>query len=122
MDQNHTRSRRNQNFGGEMMTNINFEDDYIPLTKGDRHLELCKTLNATYRSKNADYGDSFGEQFKEYGEISAAIRLEDKLKRFKQLIKNPAQVKDESKIDTLLDMANYAIMTVIEMERKHEKA
>jgi hypothetical protein len=99
--------------------NINFEDAYLPLTKGDRHLELCKTLNATYRSKNQDYGDSFGEQFKEYGEISAAIRLEDKLKRFKQLINNPAQVKDESKIDTLMDMANYAIMTVIEMEAKN---
>lgn len=100
--------------------NVNYEQDYIPLTKGDKHLNLCKSLNATYRSKNQDYGDSFGEQFKEYGEISAAIRLEDKLKRFKQLIKNPAQVKDESKIDTLLDMANYAIMTVIELEAAHE--
>jgi hypothetical protein len=106
------------------MDNINFDDDYIPelsfdkLSKTERHQLICEGLNATYFSKNADYGDSFGEQFKEYGEISAAIRLEDKLKRFKQLIKNPAQVKDESKIDTLLDMANYAIMTVIELQDK----
>jgi hypothetical protein len=97
--------------------NMNYEESYLPLTKGDRHLEIVKSLNEIYRKKNADYGDSFGEQFQEYGELSAAIRLEDKLKRFKQLIKNPAQVKDESKIDTLLDLANYAIMTVIEMER-----
>ena len=98
------------------MKNINYET--LPLRKEDKHIEICKTLIEIYRKKNADYGDSFGEQFKEYGELSAAIRLEDKLKRFKQLIKNPAHVKDESKIDTLLDMANYAIMTVIEMEGK----
>jgi lipopolysaccharide biosynthesis regulator YciM len=91
----------------------------LPLTKGDKHLAICKKLNETYRKKNADYKDSFGELYREYGEISAAIRLEDKLRRFKQLINNQAQVKDESKIDTLLDMANYAIMTVIEMEKNH---
>lgn len=85
-------------------------------TKAQKHLELCKDLHATYLSKNKDYGDSFGKQFADYGELSAAIRLEDKLQRFKQLMKNPAQVKDESKVDTLLDLANYAIMTVIELQ------
>lgn len=44
------------------------------------------------------------------------IRLDDKLNRLKSLAKNPAQVRDESIRDTLLDLANYAIMTVIEME------
>jgi len=97
--------------------NLNFEE--APQgTRADKHLAIVKNLNDIYRRKNADYGNSFGDQFAEYGEISAAIRLEDKLKRFKQLIKNPAQVKDESKIDTLLDLANYAIMTVIEMEEQ----
>ena len=43
---------------------------------------------------------------------AAAIRLSDKLNRFKSLIKSEAQVKDESIEDTLLDMAAYAIMTV----------
>ena len=89
----------------------------LPLTKTHKHQNLCEKLNEIYRQKNADYGDSFGKQFVEYGELSAAIRLEDKLTRFKQLIKNTARVKDESKIDTLLDLANYAIMTVIEMEK-----
>jgi hypothetical protein len=92
-------------------------ENTLPLTKGDQHQELCKKLNDTFRKKNEDYGDSFGKQFAEYGELSAAIRLEDKLARFKQLIKNQAKVKDESKIDTLLDMANYAIMTVMELEK-----
>ena len=47
----------------------------------------------------------------------ARIRLGDKYLRFKTLSKgNTAMVKDESIKDTLLDMANYAIMTVLELE------
>lgn len=82
------------------------------------HLSICEELNDVYKRKNADYGDSFGQQYAEFGIISSAIRLEDKMKRFKQLIKNEAQVKDESIEDTLLDLANYAIMTVIELRGK----
>lgn len=87
------------------------------MSKSQIHRELAEELNRTYIKKNQDYGDSFSKQFEEYGEISAAIRLEDKLQRFKNLIKSESQVKDESKEDTLLDMANYAIMTVIELRK-----
>ena len=47
-----------------------------------------------------------------------AVRLDDKLHRFKQLIKQEAEVKDESITDTLMDLANYAIMAIIEIENK----
>ena len=47
----------------------------------------------------------------------ARIRLSDKLERFKKLTRDGGQqVKDESIKDTLLDLANYAVMTVVEME------
>lgn len=48
----------------------------------------------------------------------ARIRLSDKLNRFKSLSRqeNEQRVTDESIKDTLLDLANYAIMTVLEME------
>ena len=47
----------------------------------------------------------------------ARIRLSDKLSRFKTLSKRQGQqVQDESMRDTLLDLANYAIMTVMEMD------
>lgn len=68
--------------------------------------------------KNKDYGNAFGKSFEEFGLTSAAIRLTDKLNRFKQLCKEPAQVKDESIKDTLIDMAAYAIMTIEEMEKR----
>ena len=85
--------------------------------KADAHLEVCKSLNNIYKVKNKDYGDSFGKSYKEYGMTMACIRLEDKLNRLKALNRNgKAEVKDESAIDTLKDLANYAIMTVIEME------
>lgn len=82
------------------------------MNKADIHQRICNSLNDLYRRKNADYGDSFGKQYAEYGIVSSAIRLEDKFNRFKNLIKNQAQVKDETIEDTLLDLANYAIMTV----------
>lgn len=90
--------------------------------KSALHASICAGLTDLYRRKNADYGDSFGKSFAEYGMAMPCIRLEDKLNRLKSLAKNPAQVQDESIRDTLLDLANYAIMTVIEMElEKGEK-
>ena len=42
------------------------------------------------------------------------IRLSDKLNRFKKLSKNgDAKVADESIRDTLIDLANYALMTIL---------
>lgn len=85
-------------------------------TKADRHAEICTTLNETFRKKNADYGNSFGETFKKLGIISAVTRITDKVYRLQSLCIKAAQVSDESMHDTLLDLANYAIMTVIELE------
>lgn len=86
--------------------------------KVERHKDLCLGLNTLYAKKNHDYGDSFHTTFQEEGMAMARIRLSDKLNRFKALsrAKDGQQVQDESIKDTLLDLANYAIMTVLEME------
>lgn len=84
------------------------------------HEKICQQLNDTYKRKNADYGNSFSKQFEEYGITSSAIRIEDKFLRFKNLLKNDAKVKDEPLEDTLLDLANYAIMTVMEINNRQE--
>lgn len=85
------------------------------------HKEICAELSSIYERKNNDYGDSFSKSYAEYGDVMSAIRLEDKLNRYKSLIKtNNQMVKDESIEDTLLDLANYAIMTVIERRLKEE--
>lgn len=90
-------------------------------TKPERHMELLKKLNDIYTKKNHDYGDSFHETFLEEGFAMARIRLSDKLNRFKTLSKNSSEyglVEDESIRDTLMDLANYAIMTVLEIDEK----
>ena len=86
-------------------------------TKVERHLSLCTEINNLYAKKNHDYGDSFHTTFVEEGMAMARIRLGDKFNRFKTLSRNCEQkVNDESIRDTLLDLANYALMTVLEME------
>lgn len=87
------------------------------LTKVEKHAEICMELNELYARKNADYGDSFGKSFTEYGLTMACIRLEDKLNRIKALSKHEAQVSDESIADTLMDLANYSIMALVELGR-----
>jgi hypothetical protein len=96
-------------FGGE-----NKEPAVDKLT---RHEQICDEIKALYKRKNADYGDSFHKTFVEEGMAMPRIRLTDKLERFKKLTKSGEQnVNDESVRDTLIDLANYAIMTVLELE------
>ena len=85
--------------------------------KVERHKQICLALNNLYANKNHDYGDSFHQTFVEEGMAMPRIRLGDKFNRFKTLSRNGEQkVNDESIRDTLIDLANYAIMTVLEME------
>lgn len=72
--------------------------------------------------KNKDYGNSFDKALDEDGLLVAKIRLKDKLSRFSTLIKNDAQVKDESIRDTLIDLANYSILTIMWMDANPEPA
>ena len=90
------------------------------MNKVEMHKSLCEELNKTYEKKNHDYGDSFGETFNKLGIISAITRITDKYNRLVSLCTKPEEerkVKDESIEDTLLDMANYCMMTVIELRR-----
>jgi hypothetical protein len=82
----------------------------------ERIRKACNDLAELLIAKNKDYGNSVQEQFNEYGETSLLIRLDDKLRRLKQLQKAPAKVKTESKKDTLTDTAGYAILGLLCLE------
>jgi hypothetical protein len=82
----------------------------------ERIRKACNELAELLIAKNKDYGNSVQEQFNEYGETSLLIRLDDKLRRLKQLQKAPANVKTESKKDTLTDTAGYAILGLLCLE------
>ena len=85
-----------------------------------RFEEITTAMLDLYKRKNADYGNSVAKTFDEYGLVSFLVRIEDKLNRVATLTKKSPteqQVKDEKIEDTLLDLANYSIMALIELDR-----
>lgn len=83
--------------------------------KIDYYNAIIGELKNTYIAKNHDYGDSFSESVDDYGLIAGVVRIGDKYNRLKTLVKGKDPlVTDETIEDTLLDMANYAIMTLVE--------
>ena len=83
--------------------------------------KLTKQMLEIFKKKNADYGDSTTQTFKEFGLTSYAIRLNDKLNRIKSFCKNgELEVKDESCIDSLMDMASYCLLAVIDIKNQKE--
>lgn len=83
---------------------------------GKTHVSgLANQMTDLFKRKDADYGDSFGMSMKKWGFYASIIRIEDKANRLNSLVckKNSSQVKDESIADTFIDLANYAVMTIL---------
>lgn len=98
------------------MNNIN--DLYI-----DVHKKLLDDMHDLYIKKNADYGNSVHDTYEKYGLVSFLVRMEDKLNRVRNLNKDnvkisDAKVQDEKIEDTLMDLANYAILAIMELKRE----
>ena len=83
--------------------------------------QIANGLTELYERKNADYGKSFSKSYEEFGLTSPVIRLSDKVERLKTLSKQEAKVKDESIQDTVMDIAVYAMLTLMELMNKDGK-
>lgn len=81
---------------------------------------ICEKLRDTYKKKNADYGDSFAKLFKKRGMEYPLIHFEEKIARIDALQSKDNEVPGETYIDSLEDLANYAILTLIELELQKE--
>ena len=88
----------------------------------NRPEQLEKVQKEAYNlfvKKNKDYGDSFAT----YGPIGVIVRMGDKISRLTSLTKSGIQLVDnESVRDTLIDLHNYAAMSVMLMDEKDQKA
>lgn len=84
------------------------------------HRDVTAILEETYYYKNEKYGDSFIDGMNKYGLLCIPIRLNDKLNRIGQLCKGSED--DESLIDNLMDLANYAILSVMYLNDREENA
>ena len=83
--------------------------------------EILEEMKEVHRKKNADYGNNFHKRYERWGFLTALLRLSDKMERLENIYeKGEIEVKDESVEDTLLDLANYAVMTIVEL--KNNKA
>lgn len=90
--------------------------------KEQRFEQLTKQMFETFKCKNKDYGDSTTQTYKEFGLTSYAIRINDKLNRVKSFCKKgELEVKGESVKDSLMDLANYCLLAVIDIENEEEE-
>lgn len=94
-------------------------------TKYNIHKSMCEGLNPLYVRKNTDYGDSVGKSIDDSGYMAVIIRMDDKMRRIKSLLNTTSvdevMVKEESVEDTLLDLANYALILATEVKIRSGK-
>lgn len=79
----------------------------------------CNGLKDLLIEKNQKYGNSFFKTADEYGKTVLVLRIDDKLNRLKQLIlhNESDDMQGESVKDTLIDLAGYAVLAKIYLER-----
>lgn len=97
-----------------------FTDDEI------RFRDITEKMRETFLKKNHDYGNSFHETWDEFGDkgiITALTQISHKYHRLMNIGLGTKPLVDESIDDMLLDMANYCILTIMELEkaRNNEK-
>lgn len=79
--------------------------------------QVLRKMGDIFTVKNEKYGNSFEVSIDKYGMIAALTRISDKFNRIENLILNNDEgTPDESVMDTLIDMANYCVMTAVYMK------
>lgn len=102
--------------GPEVVDEVRFRPLSHSVDGPDAFERVTDEMHRTWRAKNADYGSSFDDGIDRFGLVSAAVRVCDKANRFASLADGrKAQVKGESIRDTLMDLANYCVMTVMRL-------
>lgn len=82
--------------------------------------DFINHLKETYKDKNHDYGNSVGDTFEKFGDVSFLVRITDKFNRLNSLYQKGDAKVAESMDDTILDMANYCLLWLVEREYADE--
>lgn len=90
------------------------------MSNEELHQQILDYIHELYITKNNDYGNSAHDTYTKYGLVSYLIRLEDKLNRARTLTTKERKVADERLEDTLIDLANYAILAVMELRQDEQ--
>ncbi len=83
----------------------------------EKHKRILDEMHKLYCMKNNDYGNSVHDTYLKYGSAAYLVRMEDKLNRIRTLTSKPdaCEVQDEKVFDSLIDLANYAILMYMEL-------
>ena len=81
------------------------------------HKAITDAIHKTFKSKRQDYGQTTTMLLKKYGPVSMLTLLYTKLERIDNLTMNNKTPNNESVRDSLLDLANYCIIWLVEMEK-----
>lgn len=73
--------------------------------------KITTEMENLYRQKNRRYGNSFSKLYHELGLVSAKVQIGHKYSRLLNT------QEEEAAKDTLIDMANYCIMTLMEIKK-----
>lgn len=90
---------------------------------------VLKEISVLHAKKNADYGNAYGNTFQEFVEVDESYKmangyalgsLKNKVNRLLTLMSGKEAQVDESIEDSLIDLASYAIMTLVELRNLKE--
>ena len=92
------------------------------MTKEDQFKAITENMLNTFVAKNSDYGNSFEQSCDTFGTVAAVVRMNDKMNRINKLYNNTKIARVDEKLeDTLLDLANYCILTVMYLNSNYNK-
>lgn len=83
-----------------------------------RFFALTEEMRKTFIDKNRDYGSSFSDTVRKFGTNVAIARIHDKYMRLENMALGKEMNVRESMRDALMDMANYCLLTVLELDVK----
>ena len=90
-------------------------EDTIIINSKVEFVDILDECLSIYKKKNSDYGSSTTKTYKQFGDISYATRINDKINRINSLLTgNKQQVQDESIDDTIMDLINYGILWMVD--------
>lgn len=92
------------------------------MSKEDQFKAITENMIKTFIAKNHDYGNSFEKTCDKFGLVVPVVRMNDKMERINTLYNNTGIAKVDEKLeDTLLDLANYCILTIMYIKSKASK-
>jgi len=99
----------------EFVKHIKTQDE-----KNNLFHQVATDIAEVLSKKNHDYGDSFFDTYKTFGDMGTCIRLTDKVGRLKTLSQGLTMEVKEPIEDVYMDIAGYCILTLVSKLRQQK--